>query len=205
MRKQLLHKLGIAILFSGAYVSAIGVMTSPFISAACAETTSPSGDPSEPGATNGYRQGGSANPDSLSADTSSVADEAMQYLINFAGTDGPLLPTRCSDYVSGRIASAKGITDRTRQLLEAAQGYLAPGFDPGGRQSGIYLLADYQEELEAEHPDPQVAASYLGLVSTRPVTAQVVGTVNAILCVTSSVNLAEMIAAQAEELRAASR
>lgn len=160
-----------------------------------------------PGSVNQNRYGGSpapvVPPDTPSdppAPPASTVD-AMQYLNGEASSEGTVLPTRCTEHVPARQAGDQRIAGRNLQLLEAAQSYLAPAFDPGDRRSGVYLIAHYQEELEGREPDAAVAGSYLGMVSTISVTPKVVGTVNAILCVTSSARLAREIAAQAEATR----
>lgn len=62
---------------------------------------------------------------------------------------------------------------------------LADGLMPGAAQSALtarYLLADMQAELEKPDPDPLLAGTYLGMVSVRPVTAELVAVVSESLC-----------------------
>lgn len=62
---------------------------------------------------------------------------------------------------------------------------LADGLMPGtrqGAQTARYLLADMQAELEKPDPDPLLAGTYLGMISVRPVTADLVSVVSESLC-----------------------
>ncbi|OYV26095.1 MAG: hypothetical protein B7X08_03200 [Acidocella sp. 20-63-7] len=85
--------------------------------------------------------------------------------------------------------------------LRAAHAELAPGFLAKTRETGLYLLADYQEQLEQPQPDIELAASYLALVSTVPLNAARYRKINALLCVSATKVTAEAIQEMAERLR----
>ncbi|MGN6581502.1 MAG: hypothetical protein ACTHJ1_16160 [Bordetella sp.] len=82
---------------------------------------------------------------------------------------------------------------------------LADGLMPGAPQSALtarYLLADMQAELEKPDPDPLLAGTYLGMVSVRPVTEELVAVVGESLCAPPlPPNRARAIAAIAEAQR----
>ncbi|WP_374625687.1 hypothetical protein [Pandoraea sp.] len=62
---------------------------------------------------------------------------------------------------------------------------LADGLMQGAPQNALtarYLLADMQAELEKPEPDPLLAGTYLGMVSARPVTTDLVSVVSESLC-----------------------
>ncbi|HET8996604.1 MAG TPA: hypothetical protein VFN42_08045 [Acetobacteraceae bacterium] len=109
------------------------------------------------------------------------------------------LNTWCADYRPGLSA---GVPDsREQKRLQAVQTSLAPGFDPGRRKDGIALLQAYRQVLEQRHPDRTLAATYLALTSTVPITFAVVERTNALLCVSSAPAFARAVADAAEAER----
>ena len=106
----------------------------------------------------------------------------------------------CSNHRRGAAQSASDLV-----RLKAVQSELAPRFDPGARRGGIDLLSAYQQELERSRPDRASAATYLALVSTVPITFDVVKRVNHLLCVSSTRAFAEAVAETAESERQSMR
>lgn len=107
----------------------------------------------------------------------------------------------CSGYKLTGMTQEQRLSGKNLERLRAAQSELAPGFAPESVKTGLYLLADYQEELEKRRPDVTLAASYLALASTVPVTAARFRDVNALLCVSTAKVTAESIQKLAESLR----
>lgn len=106
----------------------------------------------------------------------------------------------CADYRIGARGTPHDMTtDITR--LRVAQGLIAPGFDPGARRDGLSLLMSYREELERLHPDPIAAAGFLATASAVPVTFGLVERLNAVLCVSTSRRLAQLVTSSAEAIR----
>ncbi len=103
----------------------------------------------------------------------------------------------CADYRRGTPRTDPAEVKRLKVVLSD----LAPGFDPGASKDGIDLLAAYSEELETAHPDRVLAATYLALTSTVPITFDVVERVNALLCVSSTRRFAHGVADAAEAER----
>ena len=103
----------------------------------------------------------------------------------------------CADYRRGTPRTDPGEIKRLKVVLSD----LAPGFKPGSSKDGIDLLAAYSEELESAHPDQLLAATYLALTSTVPITFDVVQRVNALLCVSSTRRFAHAVADTAEAER----
>jgi hypothetical protein len=122
---------------------------------------------------------------------------------NIQGREAVSFPDHCAHSAPGRLTSSQRLNGQNLELLTAAQDVLAPNYDPGEARTALTLLANYQEELEKRQPDALVAASYLALTATRPVTVDVVGRVNALLCLTSTKAMAERIATGAEDQRRA--
>ena len=136
--------------------------------------------------------------------TAPTAVDPAVIIHEFTGTAGgeAFNPSdRCLAHVAGQSSPTERLSGRNLEFLNAAQVYLAPTFEAGKLKSGLYLLANYQEEMEKREPNAETAGAYLGLVATRPVTEDVVARTNAILCVTSSAKLATEIAATAEQER----
>ena len=107
----------------------------------------------------------------------------------------------CGDYKLGQMNEAERLTGQNLARLRAAEAELAPGFEAQTVQTGLYLLADYQQELEKRHPDGALAASYLAMASAVPITQARYRQVNALLCVSAAPVLARTIRAQAETWR----
>jgi len=107
----------------------------------------------------------------------------------------------CSDYAPGGMDEGTRLRGRNRERLAGAQSELAPGFVPGRSETGIRLLANYQEEMEKPRPDRVLAASYLALASARSISAVVVERINGLLCVTASRAVMEVVVQNAEGLR----
>lgn len=107
----------------------------------------------------------------------------------------------CADHRLGQLTPQQRIEGSNLTRLRAAQAELAPGFEAGSARTGIDLLAAYQEELEKRRPDPMLAASYLALASTVPITAARVRQVNALLCVSATRATARAVTADAEAQR----
>jgi len=102
----------------------------------------------------------------------------------------------CSSYRLGALSGLDRLEGANLQRLRAAQGELAPGFQAGGSRTGLDLLAGYQEQLERRRPDLSLAATYLALVSTVPITAERLKHVNALLCIsTTRSNFSQIVAA----------
>lgn len=104
----------------------------------------------------------------------------------------------CTEYRPGM--AGKSLASEQKRL-QAVQASLAPGFDPGRRKDGIALLQAYQQVLEQRHPDPTLAATYLALTSTVPITFAEVERTNALLCVSSTRDFARAVAEAAEAER----
>jgi hypothetical protein len=107
----------------------------------------------------------------------------------------------CADHRLATLTLKQRFEGRNLARLRAAEAELAPGFVAGKATTGLHLLAAYQEELEKRHPDAAVAASYLALASTVPITAGRYRQVNALLCVSTTRALARSIEAEAEAQR----
>ncbi len=122
-----------------------------------------------------------------------------------SGGESYSFPDRCAYASPDRLSRADRLSGSNLQHLAAAQYLLAPNFDPGKARTALVLLANYQEELAKRQPDAAVAASYLALTSTRPITADTVGKVNALLCVATTKRTADEIADNAESQRQAEK
>ncbi len=117
---------------------------------------------------------------------------------------GPVNPPGvawCEDYRATDLSDQDRLRGSNLMRLRAAQSELAPGFAPGTATTGLRLLAAYQEELGKVRPNASLAASYLGQVSTVPISAARYLRVNALLCVSTTRALAEKIEADAEAQR----
>lgn len=154
-----------------------------------------------PGSVNQNRFGGGAAVPAPPPATTTSTTTIMNLLNAPRGGESYVFPDRCAQYRSRSISAQERVTGANLDLLNAAQVYLAPNFDAGNYRSGLYLLANYQEEMDSESPDRAVAASYLALVATRSITEDVVARVNAILCTTASMRAVREIAKVAEEQR----
>jgi hypothetical protein len=161
-----------------------------------------------PGGTNRNRFGAAAaaqppGPVVPPVDEDTIAAILDKLQGSVQGGESVSFPDRCAYAAPGRLTSDARLSGQNLDQLVAAQYVLAPNFDPGEARTAVILLANYQEELEKREPDVLVAATYLAMTATRPVTAEAVGRVNALLCVTSTRNLAEQIAITAEDERQA--
>lgn len=161
-----------------------------------------------PGGVNQNRFGGGATPPP--PPPAPVNDSTVTFIMQLLqgsaqGGESVVFPDRCAYSAPGRLTAQQRISGENAEYLAAAQYVLAPNYNPGESRTALVLLANYQEELEQREPDSLVAASYLGLTATRPVTIEVVARVNALLCVTSTEALAEQIATLAEAHREASK
>jgi hypothetical protein len=107
----------------------------------------------------------------------------------------------CVDYRRGQLSGEARLAGVNLRRLEAAEADLAPAFSPGRSKDGLRLLADYQEELGKPAPDRTIAATYLALLASRPVTMEVVRRTNALLCVSVHRAFAEALVSEAETLR----
>jgi hypothetical protein len=107
----------------------------------------------------------------------------------------------CVDYRRGQLSGEARLDGFNLRRLEAAEAELAPMFSPGRSKDGLRLVADYQEELGRPAPDRTVAATYLALLSGRPVTMELVRRTNALLCVSVHRAFAEALVSEAELLR----
>ncbi len=106
----------------------------------------------------------------------------------------------CAEHRPGVVPTGSAAVAAEKRL-RAVQASLAPGFDPGRRQDGVALLRAYQQALEQNRPDKALAATYLALISTKPVTFEIVERTNALLCVSSTEAFARAVADQAEAER----
>jgi hypothetical protein len=107
----------------------------------------------------------------------------------------------CAGFRLGALSGTKRLQGANLQRLRAAQAELAPGFAAGGARTGLDLLAGYQEQLERSRPDSLLAANYLALVSTVPITMTTLRMINALLCVSTTKAEAARIVSAAEAAR----
>ena len=107
----------------------------------------------------------------------------------------------CGGYKLTGMTQMQRLSGKNLERLRVAQAELAPDFAPENVKTGLYLLADYQEELEKRQPDITLAASYLALASTVPITAERYRDVNALLCISATKITATSIQKLAESLR----
>jgi len=160
-----------------------------------------------PGPVNQNRYGGRPSVESPPppGETTTTTNTAEYYTGGGKGGEGYLFgrADRCADFKSGRMTANERIGGANLERLNAAQHYMAPGFDPLGLRSALYLLANYQQELEKGAPDALLAGTYLGLVSTQPVTPKLIDNVNLMLCITAAPKVVDSIAATADEQRRA--
>ncbi|GEM_PF-7000567 len=112
---------------------------------------------------------------------------------------------RCADYDPAQMSPNRRLSGRNLERLNIAQVYLAPEFSPESFRSPIYILANYQEALEQSAVDTATAGTYVGIIATRPVSTDVIDTVNTVLCVTTSEQQANAIADQARIVQAGRR
>lgn len=117
------------------------------------------------------------------------------------GSVVPQATAWCHGFRLGTLSGSNRLKGANLERLRAAQAELAPGFVAGRARTGLDLLAGYQEQLERAQPDTALAASYLALVSTVPITLGTLRTVNALLCVSTTRTAAERIVAAAEASR----
>lgn len=149
-------------------------------------STTQSGTGTGPGGANQQRFGGGTGTD---VPTSPPSEEAIRDAIignPRGGENAEFAADRCADFARGRMTAEERFEGNNLKRLNAAENFLAPGFDPGQARTGLYLMADYQEELEKRSPDTNVAGIYLALLSTRPVSEQLVVRLNSLLCVSAS-------------------
>jgi hypothetical protein len=115
-----------------------------------------------------------------------------------------LTPATWCDGIEGeRLGITNRLSGKNRARLAAAQTVLAPGLGATRAVSGLSLLGGYQEEMQKARPDVASAAMYLATASGVPVTPELVGRTNALLCVTTTAQRARVIASTAEEARLA--
>lgn len=142
----------------------------------------------------------------LSAATPSLAKsaaDATPIVLAQAAPSGVLFLVQndwCGDYQPGMRDPAR-LSGRNRDRLAAAPAELAPGFQAAQARTGLMLLANYQAELEASRPNGTLAASYLAVASTVPLTVPRIVRVNALLCVTATERVVGEIAAEAAQQR----
>jgi hypothetical protein len=171
-------------------------------------TVSGSATGTGPGGTNQNRAGSAAAAQPPGPVVPPVDEDTITAILDklqgsVQGGESVSFPDRCAYAAPGRLTSDARLSGQNLDQLVAAQYVLAPNFDPGEARTAVILLANYQEELEKREPDALVAATYLAMTATRPVTAEAVGRVNALLCVTSTRSLADQIAITAEDERQA--
>lgn len=111
----------------------------------------------------------------------------------------------CEGYELGRMSVQERIRGANLERLRAAQRYLAPGFRAESMETPVYILANYQQLLETARPDLALAGTYLGLMATRRITAEVVTAVNNTLCLATADSQAESISQTAETQRLVAR
>lgn len=149
-------------------------------------STTQSGTGTGPGGANQERFGGGATD--VPTPPPPTEDAIRDAIIGSGkgGENAEFAADRCTDFLRGRMTAEERFEGNNLRRLNAAENFLAPGFDPGQARTGLYLLADYQEELEKQNPDTNVAGIYLALLTTRPVTEQLVTRLNSLLCVSAS-------------------
>jgi hypothetical protein len=139
--------------------------------------------------------GGGVNPPA-------VVDEGMP----IGGGGGPLAGTslpsaaRC-DGVGSNMPTKSFLTTANRTRLEAARMELDP--EAGGDRRGAdpTLMANVQEALVDGKPDALTVGAYLGMMSRGTVSAATVKRIAFRLCAPMTDDLAQRIAAAAEEVR----
>lgn len=111
--------------------------------------------------------------------------------------------SRCADIAGVRLKVKDRISGRNQSRLSEASRFLWPGSGEykTEAQSPIYILAEFQEELEKSEPDLHVAGAYLGLVSARPLEPRLVRELASFLCVDITDEQAIRIATVAEMQR----
>jgi hypothetical protein len=153
-----------------------------------------------PGSVN-QNQFGGAFPTTPTEDPTTPATTAttsvMTILNNQTEASDIVFPGRCGTHPISGMSPRQRMSGANLDFLKAAQAYLAPDYNYGDNQSGLYLLGDYQEALESVKPDAELAGLYLSLASTRPVTPEMVARVNSILCVSASPGLVTSITQKA--------
>ncbi len=152
-----------------------------------------------PGPVNQNRFGGTAptEPPPDEPPVTPTTSAVMTLLNNDTDQNGVAFPGRCGTHPINGLGPRERMQGTNLQFLQAAQIYLAPDFKPGRETTGLYLIADYQSELEKVKPEPTLAGAYLALVATRPVSEEMVARTNAILCVTATESLIAQIAQSA--------
>jgi len=151
-----------------------------------------------PGPVNQNRFGRGVTP--VEPTVATNAADLSRYLRGDRRDADPLLD-RCSGHAQRVLKAKERVASQNLQLLNTATDYLASTFDRKWQKTAVYLLANYQEELEKRRPDATLAGSYLALVSAGPITEDTVARANAILCVTTSAKTARAIAMNAESQR----
>ncbi|PJK29726.1 hypothetical protein [Minwuia thermotolerans] len=152
-------------------------------------TATQSGASTGPGGVNQQRFGGGAGDGGGDTPTEPPSEEALRDIIignPRGGEKTEFAADRCADFLRGRMTAEERFDGANLRRLNAAQSFVAPGFDPGDARTGLYLLSNYQEELESTQPDTNMAGIYLALLSTRQVTDQLVARVNSLLCVSAT-------------------
>ena len=155
-----------------------------------------------PGSVNQNRFGGAFPTPPDEPPVTPTASAVMTLLSSDKEQNGFGLPGRCGTHPINGLGPRERMAGQNLELLKAAQIYLAPDFDPGRESTGLYLIADYQEEIEKVRPDATLLGAYLALAATRSVTGDMVTRVNSILCVTATTVLVENVARNANVDRA---
>ncbi|QQS14443.1 MAG: hypothetical protein IPK81_09935 [Rhodospirillales bacterium] len=158
-----------------------------------------SGASTGPGPVNQSQYGPPASKGAPAPATPSAPAQAR----NLVDLDSVARGDLCGDYRLGAMVAAERLRSPNLRRLDFAQRYLAPGFDAGKNQTGVRILASYQEEMERPRPDPLVAGTYIAMVSTVPVTDGLVEQLNAILCVSGAPKRISAIAAAARQQKSA--
>ncbi|MCP5373473.1 MAG: hypothetical protein H6907_17225 [Hyphomicrobiales bacterium] len=155
-----------------------------------------------PGPTNRNRYSGGGDGGDGGVPTASAPAAGP---VTGAGPQAPRLAAAdrswCADTPARKDAGDR-MAGRNLGRLDAVRATIAPGHSPAWK-SPLYLLANYQEELEKVDPDLRLAGTYLGLVTARPLSPEAVDEVNALLCVPCDRAGAAAIARFAEQQRQA--
>jgi hypothetical protein len=108
---------------------------------------------------------------------------------------------QCDDVAGRRMKSGERISGRNLARLKEINRFLWPGYEPAVGPSPIFILASFQEEIEKTAPDPVIAGTYLGLVSTRPIQPRTILEIASFLCASVTEQAAVSIAITAESQR----
>ena len=154
-------------------------------STAAAGDTFSNGSSSGTGPVNQNRYGGGvAATDSETTDTilARPLDKSEKHFLD------ALVPENdwCEDYDAQKLTGKAALSGANGRRLIEAQRYLAPGLDPKGNRSELYLLSNYQQELANPRPDATLAGTYIGLASASRLDEQRLVETNRLLCVTTA-------------------